>query len=150
MAASLWNTNEQKALSDRLNQLTEQSKRQWGKMDVAQMLKHIDIAYKNAIGEIPVTRHPMAFIASTYPARRLLIFGIPFQKNLPTAEEYKVKYTLNFQVVRNEFLNTFQKVTQHANELQFAEHPVFGKLNKEEWGALLHKHLDHHLRQFGV
>lgn len=29
-------------------------------------------------------------------------------------------------------------------------HSFFGRLKGEEWGVLMHKHLDHHLRQFGV
>ncbi len=29
-------------------------------------------------------------------------------------------------------------------------HPFFGNLNSEEWDTLNWKHLDHHLRQFGV
>ncbi len=30
------------------------------------------------------------------------------------------------------------------------KHPLFGPLSGEEWGALSWKHLDYHLRQFGV
>ncbi|MBP9797478.1 MAG: DUF1569 domain-containing protein, partial [Chitinophagales bacterium] len=30
------------------------------------------------------------------------------------------------------------------------KHPFFGKLSPEEWDTLTVKHLDHHLRQFGV
>jgi hypothetical protein len=29
-------------------------------------------------------------------------------------------------------------------------HPFFGRLKPDEWGILMYKHLDHHLRQFGV
>jgi hypothetical protein len=29
-------------------------------------------------------------------------------------------------------------------------HPVFGTLSGKAWGALGWRHLDHHLRQFGV
>ncbi len=27
---------------------------------------------------------------------------------------------------------------------------VFGRISGRSWGVMLHKHLDHHLRQFGV
>lgn len=30
------------------------------------------------------------------------------------------------------------------------QHVFFGRLTGDEWGRLMHKHLDHHLRQFGV
>ena len=29
-------------------------------------------------------------------------------------------------------------------------HPMFGKFTMEQWGKMEYKHLDHHLRQFGV
>ena len=36
-----------------------------------------------------------------------------------------------------------QGCTKHA-------HTFFGPLTPEEWARLMYKHLDHHLRQFGV
>jgi hypothetical protein len=30
------------------------------------------------------------------------------------------------------------------------KHPVFGKLTKEQWSKATWKHIDHHLKQFGV
>lgn len=30
------------------------------------------------------------------------------------------------------------------------EHALVGRLTGDEWGRLQHKHLDHHLRQFGA
>jgi hypothetical protein len=32
----------------------------------------------------------------------------------------------------------------------FAEHPAFGKLSRSEWLIWGYRHVDHHLRQFGV
>jgi hypothetical protein len=29
-------------------------------------------------------------------------------------------------------------------------HSFLGRLKSDEWGVMMHKHLDHHLRQFGV
>jgi LPS sulfotransferase NodH len=29
-------------------------------------------------------------------------------------------------------------------------HSFFGRLTPQEWAVLMYKHLDHHLRQFGV
>lgn len=30
------------------------------------------------------------------------------------------------------------------------KHPFFGSMDDSQWGVLQYKHLDHHLRQFGV
>jgi hypothetical protein len=34
--------------------------------------------------------------------------------------------------------------------LTSAPHPFFGPMTQQEWETLMWKHLDHHLRQFGV
>jgi len=33
---------------------------------------------------------------------------------------------------------------------EFHPHSIFGNLTKEDWGLIIYKHLDHHLRQFGA
>ncbi|MCO5230412.1 MAG: DUF1569 domain-containing protein [Chitinophagales bacterium] len=147
---TIWNNQEQTELKSRLESLKENSSRQWGKMNAAQMLKHIDTAYKNAIDEIKVSSNPLSYIVSLSPIKKLLIFGMPFMKNLPTAKEYIPKSNEDFQKNKTDFLNTFQKITQTSVPKDFVSHPIFGKLSYEEWGVLLYKHLDHHLRQFGV
>lgn len=150
MAHSLWDISDQKKLQERLKLLDNSSPRKWGTMDVGQMIRHMDIAYKNAMGELPVPQHSLAFIVSLAPVRKLIIYVVPFQKSLPTAQEYKVRSSIDFQAAYNEFSNTFQKITSFKDTSSFGAHPIFGRLSQDEWGALLYKHLDHHLRQFGV
>jgi hypothetical protein len=147
---SLWNKNYQAVLLSRIEQLHEKSPRKWGKMDVAQMLEHMNIAYKNAIDEVKVAKHPMSILASLKPIKKLLIFGMPFQKNLMTAKEYMIETPQNFEKNKADFIKTFNIITQKAKDNTFSSHPIFGKLTYNEWGALLSKHLDHHLKQFGV
>ncbi len=150
MAGSLWNISDQNDLLERLKLLNSSSPRKWGTMDVGQMLRHMDIAYKNAMGELPVSKHWLESVVSLAPVRKLIIYGIPFQKNLPTAQEYKINASIDFRAANNEFLNTFQRITSFKDTTTFGAHPIFGKLTQDEWGVLLFKHLDHHLRQFGV
>ena len=45
-------------------------------------------------------------------------------------------------------INKFENVPIEV--LNQSIHPIFGKLKKEEWSTLQCKHIDHHLRQFGV
>jgi hypothetical protein len=37
-----------------------------------------------------------------------------------------------------------------AERQAFGVHPTFGKMNQRDWLAWGYRHLDHHLRQFGV
>jgi hypothetical protein len=42
------------------------------------------------------------------------------------------------------WLETFSDVQR------FKDHPIFGPLNRDEWMIWGYRHVDHHLRQFGV
>lgn len=150
MAKVIWDENLQADLKNRLSKLSERSQAKWGKMNVAQMLKHMDIAFKNALGEIPTELHPLAIIVSLTPVKHTLIYALPFMKNLMSAPEFQVVGQHDFQQSYEELLESFEKVTSSKDVSNFDRHPLFGRLNKKEWGALLYKHLDHHLQQFGV
>lgn len=147
---TLWNISDQSELKYRLSQLKNDAQRQWGTMDAAQMLRHIDIAYKNSIGEVSVPRQSLASIASLKPIKWVIIYLLPFQKNLPTAQEYKISSSIDFNAAHQTFSDTLDRMIKNHESFRFVEHPIFGKLSKEEWGALLYKHLDHHLKQFSV
>ncbi|NND11366.1 MAG: DUF1569 domain-containing protein, partial [Flavobacteriaceae bacterium] len=36
------------------------------------------------------------------------------------------------------------------DKAEWEPHPSFGYYTKDQWGKTQYKHLDHHLRQFGV
>jgi hypothetical protein len=36
------------------------------------------------------------------------------------------------------------------SEAAKSEHSFLGRLSGQEWGVMMYKHLDHHLRQFGA
>jgi hypothetical protein len=35
-------------------------------------------------------------------------------------------------------------------ESRWPEHALFGRMSGPDWGVFVHKHFDHHLRQFGA
>lgn len=45
-------------------------------------------------------------------------------------------------------ISTFQK--NGPEKCTTHHHPFFWKLTPEQWGKGIYKHLDHHLKQFGV
>jgi hypothetical protein len=49
-----------------------------------------------------------------------------------------------------ELLRCFDAMRSLPADFKWAPHPKFGPLTAQEWGKLGYKHLDHHLRQFGV
>lgn len=135
---------------DRIDKLTADTKPLWGKMKVAQMLAHSQTPLHVALGEKKIKGGLMAFLFGRI-AKKQLVKDEPFKKNLPTAPSFVVKDERNFKEEKSaliDLLKRFGKID--PEEIAKNPHPFFGKLTSEEWNTLQYKHLDHHLRQFGV
>ena len=75
----------------------------------------------------------------------------PFSKNSPTDPSFIVSDPRDFAKERVrlvEIVKRFGDAGPSAADGRM--HSFFGRLNGDEWGILMYKHLDHHLRQFGV
>jgi hypothetical protein len=132
--------------------LTPNSKPQWGKMNVAQMLAHCNVAYE--IVHEPGKHAPPGFIGKWFAnvfAKGLVIGDKPYPKNSPTAPMFLIKDAKDFAAEKTRLIayinKTFKQGKSHFDGL---ENMTFGKLSAQQWNTLFSKHLDHHLRQFGV
>jgi hypothetical protein len=132
----------------RINNLTPQSQRQWGKMDVAQMLAHLQIPMGIALGSHTIKGNwLMKLILPLF--KKKLYDESPWKQGLPTDKSFIMTgQSKDFENEKNRLLDKINRFTKEnmINE----KHPVFGKLTKEQWSKATWKHLDHHLKQFGV
>jgi hypothetical protein len=62
----------------------------------------------------------------------------------------KVSDSASFGVEKDSLVMWLERFISVSENLSYKPHPFLGKMNREEWGILVHKHIDHHLRQFGV
>lgn len=141
---NLFNEAELKSITERLNGLEGTEKRLWGKMTLSQMLRHCRLQLDMALKHVPakdIFPSPMQWIT-----KQVVGFRIPWPKNLVAAPEMLVKEDAEFTKERQLLLERMAEMKQKDD---FGSHPFFGKMNKEEWGKIAYKHLDHHLRQFG-
>ena len=113
------------------------------------MLKHAQAPLLVALGELQLQRGLFGILFGKMAKKKLLAEG-PMGKNLPTAPAFLVKTDVNFEEERKKLISLIQKFYQTGAKGMQPEHPFFGKLTPEEWDRLQYKHLDHHLRQFGV
>ncbi len=135
---------------DRLNKLTPSSQRLWGKMEVAQMLAHCKEAFKVPLSKKPMKRSPMFYLFG-WIVKSKLYNEEQWKQGLPTAPNFIIKEQRNFAIEKEglqNLINEFYTLGPQGSGLY--PHPFFGKFTKEQWGKAMHKHLDHHLRQFGV
>ena len=73
-----------------------------------------------------------------------------WRKNLPTAPGFKITEKKDFNEEQTKLLGLINEVYEQRNRDKWQPHPVFGELTSEHWGQMQYKHLDHHLRQFGL
>lgn len=133
---------------DRLNALSPESERQWGKMTVSQMLWHCQIFVRQAIKNKKPTKRSNPLIRLFF--KKSMYSDKPWRKNLPTLPAAKTAETKDF----DHELKVLQEMVLQLHQLKERDnwnpHPLFGEFTPEQWGMLEYKHLDHHLRQFGV
>jgi Protein of unknown function (DUF1569) len=136
----------------RLGKLEPQSGRHWGKMTAAQMLAHCSVSMKWAVGEVAPEKGAL-------PARLMgrlvkpMVFrnDDPLRKNSPTAKSLIVTGERDLGKERERLTGLIDNFAAGGPAgCTKNPHSFFGKLTSEEWAMLMYKHLDHHLRQFGV
>jgi len=146
---TIFDKQEQQEFLKRIEKLTPETQNQWGKMNVAQMLSHCAIAMKMPSGEFSPALSPMRVIGQFF--KKAALGAKPFHKNSPTAKELVMTDPKEFAKEKAALLDSFHKLVQGGEEKATAKmHPFFGKMSPAEWGQINYKHLDHHLRQFGV
>lgn len=147
---SLFNTTDNNAIIERIHKLTPESKPLWGKMTVAQMLAHAQQPLKVAFGELQLKQSVIGFLFGSY-YRKKYTGKDTYSKNSPTDSHFIIRDNKNFEEEKNKLIPLVQRFAKEgASAITKQKHPFFGKLTTEDWDILQSKHLDHHLRQFGV
>jgi hypothetical protein len=147
---TLFNDTDSQAIISRIQKLDPSSPRQWGKMNVAQMLAHCNVSLETAMGKNSMKRLLIGRILGPL-VRKQVLGPKPFGKNSPTDKSYVFKDERNFEEEKAKILETIRNFHENgAAGCTKDAHPFFGHFTPEEWALFQWKHLDHHLRQFGV
>ena len=133
---------------DRINKLTPTTKQLWGKMNVSQMLAHVQMPILIAYGtHQPKGSFLLRLIGPLFKSK--LWDEQPYKQSLPTDPTFIMTTSeKDFEKEKAMVLELVNKFTE--SNLVSEKHPVFGKLTRENWSKATWKHLDHHLKQFGV
>lgn len=148
----MYNLFEQKHANDILNRvqkLQPGTKAQWGKMNVEQMLAHCALTLDTPFGP----DRKQIFLGKVFGkmARKSIISAEPFKKNSPSDKTFLVKDARNFETEKNKLVMNIQRFTNSGPQgITCKKHHFFGEFSADDWSFLMHKHLDHHLKQFGV
>lgn len=149
MAKTIFDPTAHEALHARLDRLTPDAVARWGRLNAPRMLCHLSDSLRVASGELPAVFHkgPLA----NGVARWLLAYVVPFPKGrAETAPEMLTTRPDDWHADLSTTHELLRAAAQRGPNGSWARHPAFGETSGKLYGVFIHKHFDHHLRQFGV
>lgn len=138
-------------VKERLARLGPESERLWGKMTAPQAMAHCAAGMEWAVGDTKPPRMFVGRIMGTIVKPMVLRDAEPMRRNSPTSKDLIVQDDRDLATETERLRGLIERFAA-AGPQGCTRHPhsFFGPLTPEEWGILMYKHLDHHLRQFGV
>jgi len=147
---SLFDPAVYKEIISRMQKLSPESKAQWGKMNVSQMLAHCKEAFKVPLSDKKLPR-PLIGLLLGWMIKTKLYNDSPWKQNLPTAPNFIIKDQRNFEEEKQGLIFLIDKFYNAGPDgISKYPHPFFGRFTPEQWGKSMYKHLDHHLKQFAA
>ena len=145
---SLFDQEAYEEVRSRIDALTENSERQWGKMTPGQMVCHCQAPLNIILGKNDYGLKPNWLIKTFF--KKSMYNDKPWRKNLPTVPGMKQTAPKDLTKERAKLETLLEELHAQRDRDDWQPHPTFGDLTKEQWGQMQYKHLDHHLTQFGV
>jgi Protein of unknown function (DUF1569) len=138
-------------VKERLARLRPDSGRLWGKMNAAQAVAHCAAGLELAVGDRLPPRKLLGRIIGGLVKPMALGTDEPMRRNTPTVKDLVVRDERDLEMERKRLSALIDRFAA-AGPGGCTTHPhsFFGRLTPQEWAILMYKHLDHHLRQFGV
>jgi hypothetical protein len=137
------------ALLSRLDRLTPDAERRFGTMSPGQMLSHLQDSLGVALGR--VESKPAPILMANPFTRWLAICVIPWPKGKLDSPKNQLQSSPGeFATDRDRLKASIVEFADRGAEGAFGTHEYFGDMPGLRWGQLLHRHVDYHLKQFGV
>lgn len=140
-----------KEVKERMANLKPQSERHWGKMNPAQAVAHCAAGLELALGDRTPPRLFLGRVIGGIIKPKVLGNDEPMRRNSPTVKGLVVQDERDLGEERERLCGLIDRFAA-GGPAGCTTHPhsFFGRLTPAEWAVLMYKHLDHHLRQFGV
>ena len=135
----------------RINKLNGDEKPLWGKMTADQMISHLVQATELPFVETVADR---SNLVSRIFIKPLILYCLTMPKEVKVSpdlnQQENGRKPQGFDVDKAVLLNSIEKLGTLPTDHKCLAHPFFGKMTAKEWAIIAHKHIDHHLKQFGV
>ncbi|MFN2564976.1 MAG: hypothetical protein ABR499_08205 [Gemmatimonadaceae bacterium] len=145
---TLFDATDRAAILDGIDRLTEDRRPRWGRFTASAMVCHVSTGLREGLGEAdlgppvgPLTRWPINWLA---------IHVIPWPKGAKAAPEMLATKPTTWAADHAALRDLVQRFGARGPRGPWPPSKVFGRISGRSWGVVQHKHLDHHLRQFGL
>ena len=141
----------QKEILERLDRVTPESPRLWGRMTASQMICHLTDSFRGVLGDFPVSTGPGPLPG---PILKFVALRMPIQwpHNVQTRpevdQEIRGTRPAEFAADVAALKSTLHRFVSNPQAIG-PRHPIFGPMSEFEWMRWGYLHMDHHLRQFG-
>lgn len=141
-------------LISRINSLNENSKAQWGKMNVCQMTKHCTLwndwilGRNNFQDSFKYRQEFLGLIFGKMALKSTVKDDKPMKKNMPAGQFAIKDKGGDIELQKKTWMEQIATYEHYSNP-RFI-HDFFGKMTVEQIGIFVYKHFDHHLRQFNA
>jgi hypothetical protein len=112
------------------------------------MTAHLSDSLRMALGDLPCA--PKKGLLRFPPLKQLIVYWLPWPEGAPTAPELISRMPISLASEVSELASLLERLAGQPADAPLPEHPAFGRLSRRGWGVLIYRHMDHHLRQFGV
>lgn len=136
---------------NRIEKIEESSVALWGKMNAYQMLKHCTENDKMLLREKGYKRLFIGRLFGKMALNSNIKNEEPLARNSPTHPDLKFDDLGNLETQKREWISVLDRYPRSKPKFETTFiHPFFGKMTEVQISKFAFKHIDHHLRQFGV
>ena len=132
----------------RINNIGENTTPEWGEMNAGQMFSHTKIPFEIVLEKRPPVGKPNFLMKLIF--KKMMYNDKLFKKNMPTPKRFQISSDKDFNIERQDLIESINDMYNKREKTDWPDHPMFGKFTANQTGQMMFKHLDHHLRQFGV
>jgi Protein of unknown function (DUF1569) len=145
--------SERDNLFRRIEELTPTMRSRDGRVTGHQMICHLGDSLREVLGLQAAGRR--GTIVHRTVLKWLAFHLIPWPESQPRSEAAIKRFVgqtapSTYAADHAAFVALLRQFDERWQQGQLAPHPVFGSLSKNEWGAYMFLHIDHHLATFGI
>jgi len=146
---SLFDPKVRASILDRISRLAAERQPLWGRFTAPEMVCHVSAGLRQGLGELDAGQPRGPF--TRFPMNWLVIHVLPWPRGKgKSPREFLATRPTTWAADVNQLQDLVKRFAARGAGAEWPPSRVFGRISGRSWGVLQHKHLDHHLRQFGV